>query len=155
MSLSLFLTIIIWFFILFSFVFSAIKGRNQRILSSFFFVVFVTFFSLLQPCGKVLLTLGSLRITFDSLILGLRRSGVLVGTVFLSRLLVNSRVKRNGTTRNKLSVVFFYLNLLTEKKIPLKFGHVIEAIDSRLCEIWEKEIPENAETTDGLPEDAD
>ena len=45
-----------------------------------------------------------------------------------------------GWFGNKLTEVFFFLNLLTEKKIVFKKGHIIEAIDERLCEIWEKSI---------------
>mgnify|MGYP006873040395 CR=1 FL=1 len=139
MNKEILLTATIWLFTLIFFVLACVKCRRVRVLPSLFIVIFVTFFSLLSPSGEVLLTLGRFRITLDSLLLGLRRSGILVGMVFLSRIVVNPKMKLRGKLGNKLTEVFFYLNLLTEKKISFKKGHIIEAIDERLCEIWEKE----------------
>ena len=116
----------------------------MRILPSIFIVLSVTFFSLLAPAGEVLLTIGSFRITLDALLLGLRRSGILIGMVFLSRIIISPKsktsfLKRFGKLGNKLTEVFFWLNLLTEEKISFKRGHIIEAIDERLYEIWQRE----------------
>ncbi|WP_296326219.1 hypothetical protein [Treponema sp. UBA3813] len=139
MKSEILLTAAVWLFVLIFFILACVKGRRIRLLPSLFIVIFVTFFALLAPSGEVLLSIGSFRITSDSLLLGLRRSGILVGMVFLSRLIINPQVKVKGKVGNKLTEVFFYLNLLTEKKISFKKGHIIEAIDERLCEIWEKE----------------
>ena len=137
MNKEILLTATIWFFTLIFFVLACVKCHRVRVLPSLFIVLFVIFFSLLSPSGEVLLTVGTFRITLDSLLLGLRRSGILVGMVFLSRIVVTPNMKLHGKLGNKLTEVFFYLNLLTEKKIALKRGHIIEAIDDRLCEIWQ------------------
>ena len=139
MNSGIILAATVWLFVLIFFIIALVKHRRVRILPSLYIVIFVTFFSLLTPAGEVLLTLNSFRITLDSLLLGLRRSGILVGMVFLSRIVINSPDKVKDKTKNKLTEVFYYLNLLTEKKISFKKGHIIEAIDERLCEIWEKE----------------
>jgi energy-coupling factor transporter transmembrane protein EcfT len=138
------LTAVIWFFVLFFFILACIRCRRVRILPSVFIVLSVTFFSFLAPSGEVVLTIGSLRLTLDALLLGLRRSGVLIGMVFLSRIIISPKsktsfLKRFGKLGNKLTEVFFWLNLLTEEKISFKRGHIIEAIDERLCEIWHRE----------------
>lgn len=143
MKSEIFLTAAIWFFVLILFILACLKCRRIRVLPPLILVLSVTFFALLSPSGQVLLSIGSFKITLDSLLLGLRRSGVLVGMVFLSRVIISQKsgkdfMNRGGPIGNKLTEVFYYLNLLTEKKISFKKGHIIEAIDERLCEIWEK-----------------
>ena len=137
MNKEILLTATIWSFTLIFFVLACVKCHRVRVLPSLFIVRFVIFFSLLSPSGEVLLTVGTFRITLDSLLLGLRRSGILGGMVFLSRIVLTPNIKLHGKFGNKLTEVFFYLNLLTEKKIAFKRGHIIEAIDDRLCEIWQ------------------
>lgn len=139
MNSEVLLTVVIWIFVLIFFVVSCLKCRRVRILPSVLIILSVTFFSMLSPAGEVLLTIGSFRITQEALFLGLRRSGILVGMVFLSRIIVNTNIKLKGRLGNKLTEVFYWLNLLTEKKLNLRRGHIIEAIDERLCEIWREE----------------
>ena len=139
MNSNFLLTITIWLFVLIFFILASVKHRRLRVLPPIFIVIFVTFFALLSPSGEVLLTIGRFRITLDSLLLGLRRSGILVGMVFLSRIVVSPKMKLRGKFGSKLTEVFFYLNLFTERKLSLKRGHIIEAIDERLLEIWENE----------------
>lgn len=144
MTDEIFLTAAIWLFALAFFVIARIRRKRARVLPSLLIVIFVTFSTLLSPSGEVLATVGSFRITLGSLLLGLRRSGILIGTVFLSRSLVPLHKEipprqRFGRLGNSLTEIFHYLNLLTEQKIPLKRGHIIEAIDRRLCEIWGEE----------------
>lgn len=142
MKSEIFLTAAIWFFVLVFFIIACVKCRRIRVFPPLVIVLSVTFFSLLSPSGEVLLSIGSFKITLDSLLLGLRRSGILVGMVFLSRLIISQKsgktfMSHGDIISNKLTEVFFCLNLLTEKKISFKKGHIIEAIDQRLCEIWD------------------
>lgn len=136
MSGEILLTAILWLCALTCFALACARRKRVRVLPPLFIVLFVTFFALLSPSGKVLITIGRFRITLDSLLLGLRRSGMLVGMVFLSRAIVSPDMRLHGTIGSKLTDVFYWLNLLTEKRIPLKRGHIIEAIDERLFEIW-------------------
>ena len=142
MKSEIILTAAIWFFVLIFFILACVKCRRVRVIPSLVIVLSVTFFSLMSPSGEVLLSIGSFKITLDSLLLGLRRSGILVGMVFLSRLIISQEsgktfISHGGRIAGKLTEVFFFLNLLTEKKISFKKGRIIEAIDQRLCEIWD------------------
>ncbi len=142
MKSEIILTAAIWFFVLIFFILACVKCRRIRVFPPLVIVLSVTFFSLLSPSGEVLLSIGSFKITLDSLLLGLRRSGILVGMVFLSRLIISQEsgkafISHGGRIPGKLTEVFFFLSLLTEKKISFKKGHIIEAIDQRLCEIWD------------------
>ena len=147
MNSEILFTIMIWIFVLIVFIIACLNCRRVRILPSVFIIAFVTFFSLLSPAGEVLLRIGDFKITLDSMLLGLQRSGILVGMVFLSRAIVSSKNKNSffshfGKIGKKLSEVFFWFNLLTEKRINLKKGQIIESIDERLSEIWKSELPE-------------
>jgi heptaprenyl diphosphate synthase len=118
MKSEIILTAAIWFFVLIFFILACVKCRRVRIVPSFVIVLSFTFFTLLAPAGEVLLSLGSFKITLDSLLLGLRRSGILVGMVFLSRLIISQKsgkafMSHGGIISNKLTVVLFYLDLLT------------------------------------------
>lgn len=148
MKSEIILTATIWFFVLIFFILACIRCRRVRVVPSLVIIISVTFFALLSPSGEVLLTLGRLKVTLDSLLLGLRRSGILVGMVFLSRALISpqnndSFLKHFGKAGNKLTEVFFWLNLLTEKKFSFKKGHIIQQIDERLLEIWGNNLPED------------
>ncbi|WP_294431057.1 hypothetical protein [uncultured Treponema sp.] len=141
MKSEIILTAVIWLFVLIFFVLACIKCRRVRVVPSILIILSITFFALLSPSGEVLLSFGSFRVTLDSLLLGLRRSGILVGMVFLSRLIMPSganasKIARFGTIGEKLRDVFYWFNLLTAEKISLKHGHIIESIDERLLEIW-------------------
>ena len=143
MKSEILLTLVIWFFVMIFFILACVKCRRVRLLPSLMIILSVTFFSVLSPAGEVLFSIFGFRVTFDSLLLGLRRSGVLVGMVFLSRSLISQKsgksfLKKCGKLGNKVTEVLFWLNLLTEKKLSFKKGHIIEAIDERLCEIWQK-----------------
>ncbi|MBQ9623794.1 MAG: hypothetical protein IJJ71_02700 [Treponema sp.] len=148
MKSEIILTATIWFFVLIFFILACVRCRRVRVVPSLVIIISVTFFALLSPSGEVLLTLGRLKVTLDSLLLGLRRSGILVGMVFLSRALISpqnndSFLKHFGKAGNKLTEVFFWLNLLTEKKFSFKKGLIIQQIDERLLEIWGNNLPED------------
>lgn len=132
-------TIILWLFVILFFILASIKRKKVKILPSVLVTLTVTFFALLSPYGKVLLTLGSFKITSDSLILGLRRSGILVGMVFLSQIIISQNIKLQGKAGKFLKQVFYWLEKLTEVRLKFKPKMLIETLDNRLCEIWEEE----------------
>ncbi len=131
--------IILWGFVILFFILAGIKRKKIKILPSFIITITVTFFALLSPYGKVILTIGSFKITLESLLLGLRRSGILVGMVFLSQILISPKLSLPGKAGKFLKQVFYWLEKLTEVRIKFKPNQIIENLDTRLCEIWEQE----------------
>lgn len=131
--------IILWILVFVLFTLARLKRRKARILPSFVLTAAVTFFALLSPYGKVLIAFGSFKITSGSLILGLRRSGVLAGMVFLSQIMISPKIKLPGKPGEFLKQVFYWLEKLTEVRIKFKPEHIIETLDDRLCEIWNQE----------------
>lgn len=132
-------TIILWLFVILFFILASIKRKKVKLLPSILVTLTVTFFALLSPYGKVLLTLGSFKITSDSLILGLRRSGILVGMVFLSQIIISPKIKLPGKLGKFLKQIFYWLEKLTEVRLKFKPKMIIETLDNRLCEIWDEE----------------
>ncbi len=135
--------IILWGFVILFFILASTKRKKIKILPSIFVTLTIVFFAVLSQHGKVLLTFGSFRITYDSLLLGLRRSGILVGMVFLSQIVISPKLKLPGKAGNFLKLVFLWLEELTNVRLNFKPGHIVETIDERLCEIWRQEEKTN------------
>lgn len=131
--------LVLWTFVILFFILASIKRKKVHFLPSLVITLSITFFALLSPHGKVLLTLGNFKITQESLILGLKKSGILVGMVFLSQSIISPRIKLPGKAGAFLREVFYWLEKLTDVKLNFKTKNIIETIDSRLCEIWEEE----------------
>lgn len=129
----------LWIAVVIFYVATLIRRKGKvKVLPSILITVTVTFFALLSPYGKVLFTIGSWRITKDALFTGLHRSGILVGMVFLSQCAVSKNVKLPGRAGAFLSEMFSVFEQLTAKRISFKWGKIISAIDTRLCEMYKK-----------------
>lgn len=130
---------IIWGCVVVFYIIALIRRKGKvKLLPSLFITLSVTIFALISPFGKVLFTVGKLRITEGALLSGLHRSGILVGMVFLSQIIVNKRVQFPGKTGTFIAKIFEILDDLGQKRIKFEKGTVISSIDSRLCEIWEE-----------------
>jgi uncharacterized membrane protein len=132
-------TLVVWGFTVVFYVMTMIKKRGKvKLLPSLFMTLGVTFFSLLSPYGKILFTLGSFHITQDALFTGLHKSGILTGMVFLSQFAISPRIELPGRAGRFLSSMFTIFDELTSKHISFKRGHVIDALDARLTELWRR-----------------
>ena len=128
---------IVWIFTAAFFIMTAIKKRGRiKVLPSVFMTIGITFFALLAPSGRVLLSLGKFRITLDSLLVGLHKSGVLTGMVFLSQFAISPHLHLPGKAGVFLGQMFTTFDALTEKRLRFSRGRVIAALDSRLNELW-------------------
>jgi hypothetical protein len=112
------------------------RRGKMKLLPSVIITAGIVFFALLSPYGKVLLQIGSFRITDGALTAGLHKSGILVGMVFLSQFAVSSQLHFPGRPGRFLSCMFGVFDQLTAKRISFKPGTVISSIDDRLVEIW-------------------
>ncbi|AEE17800.1 hypothetical protein [Treponema brennaborense] len=119
------------------FVLALTKRGSVRLLPPILVVAGVAFFSLLSPYGKVLFRVGDFTVTAGALDGGLRRGLMLAGMVFLSQLAVSPRLMLPGKAGAFLSRMFSYLDELSSVRVPFKRGQVIEAIDARLCAVYD------------------
>ena len=127
-----------WAIVLLLMLVSFVRRKKIRIMPSVLLTASVTFFALLSPVGKTLLTIRSFRITQDALFIGLQKSAVLVGMVFLSQTIVRYTITLPGAAGRFVSDVLFWFNQLTAQRISFKKGHFIAQIDEALCAVWEQ-----------------
>jgi uncharacterized membrane protein len=130
-------TIVVWCCTVVFFGMTMIKKHGKvKVLPSVFMTLFVTFFALLSPYGKVIFSIGAFHITQDALLIGLHRSGILTGMVFLSQFAISPRMELPGKAGVFLQNMFTIFDSLTAKRISFRRGHVIESLDARLSELW-------------------
>lgn len=96
----------------------------------------VVFCSLLQPSGKVLWTLGKFEITEAALEGGLTRGLVVIGTVFLSKIAVNSKLSVPGKTGKILGKILNYFQQFTEIKKAVKPKTILSDLDTQLLQLY-------------------
>ena len=136
--------IFIWILTFLFLIIDEIRLRGRiKVLPSFFLCLFIIFFELLVSRGKVLLTIGSFKVTDGSLNIALIRCGKLVGMLFISQSFLFKNMKLPGSFGLFLSKVFFYFSSLSDwKKFKRDKGEkffIIEKLDKILleCESYE------------------
>jgi uncharacterized membrane protein len=130
-------TAVVWIFTAVFYGMAMIRKRGRvRIISSVLMTVAVTFFALLSPYGKIIVSIGKFHVTYDALLSGLHKSGILTGMVFLSQFAVSSRMAIPGKAGLFLHRMMSVFDALGSERITFTRGHVIEAIDARLEKIW-------------------
>ena len=131
----------LWIKIAFSicfFVILEIKKKGKvKVLPSIILLISVTFFSLLNPSGEILFSIGLFNITKGALLNGLNKSITLVGMVFVSQIAINKNLYIPGKIGSFISLEFSYFEQLTSKKVKFTKKNIIDTIDNHLIEIWE------------------
>lgn len=113
------------------------KKLRLKLLTPVLVFLSVIFFSLLQPYGKVLVSVFSFDITSGALIAGLKKAVVLTLMVVVSRLFIRTSFRLPGAAGVFMNRVFQYLGLLTQKYIKKgNLQSVIKAIDKRLITVY-------------------
>ena len=116
-----------------------IRKKRVKLLPSFFITISLVFFSLLSPFGKVWLSLGKFTITEGAFFLGLKKSFVLCGMVFISQLATSFDFNIKGAFGKMISEVFYWFNIFSSAKKKNKGEKVklnLKSIDEYLCEIY-------------------
>ncbi|MGN0728507.1 Gx transporter family protein [Treponema sp.] len=115
------------------------KKGSVKILPPLAVTLFIVFFSLFSPQGKILFSIGGLDVTLGALTFGAVKAGRLCGFVFVSKFLVSENMFFRGRAGSVFSLVMGYFSRLTETKIQLSWKNIISVIDSRLCAVWNGE----------------
>ena len=132
-------------------IFAFIRKKRVKILPSFFITLSLVFFSLLSPFGKVWFSIGNFTITEGAFLLGLKKSFVLCGMVFISQIATSFEINIKGNFGKMISEVFYWFSIFSDfskkaksesklqinekkkSKLSLKF------IDEYLCDLYFKE----------------
>ncbi|MFA7109632.1 MAG: Gx transporter family protein [Sphaerochaetaceae bacterium] len=106
---------------MYSLICNIILKKRIRVLNIIIFIFSITLISLFAPFGKVLLNIGSLKVTEGALSVGFTRAVKLQSTFFLSRLLLgffNSILKKKSASfylGRLIGYQFYYFSEINEK----------------------------------------
>lgn len=119
-----------------------LKTTRRSILNSLLVLLFIVFFALLQPQGKILFSFNSFSITQDALLIGLKRGLILLSTVYISKLIFKLNFSLPGRLGKYLFKVFACLSLLSQgkkditKKEKINLLSLVKRIDNHLLSIF-------------------
>ncbi len=114
-----------------------ILKRRVRIMPNVIMIAVITGVNLVQPYGRIFITVMGLPITQGALELGLRRSLTLIGLIYLSRFMVIHNPRFPGKIGSLLSLQFTYYESFLQNRINFRPKHIIESLDSLLTELEE------------------
>ena len=129
-------------------IFAFIRKKRVKILPSFFITLSLVFFSLLSPFGKVWFSIGNFTITEGAFLLGLKKSFVLCGMVFISQIATSFEFNIKGNFGKMISEVFYWFSIFSdfskkaksESKLQInekkKSKLSLKSIDEYLCELY-------------------
>ena len=135
-------------------IFAFIRKKRVKLLPSFFITLSLVFFSLLSPFGKVWFSIGNFTITEGAFLLGLKKSFMLCGMVFISQIATSFEFNIKGNFGKMISEVFYWFSifsdfskkakseskLLIDEKKKSKLS--LKSIDEYLCELYFEEKQE-------------
>ncbi|MCK4541718.1 MAG: hypothetical protein KAU17_05730 [Spirochaetales bacterium] len=112
-------------------------GAGKRLKPLYFIILAgsITFFELLLPVGKVLLSVGPLIITAGSLERGLLKGFTIVGLVFISLFTIRRDLTLPGALGGLLGRVFFYFELIFTARSRVNPKAFIASLDTILFEL--------------------
>ena len=122
------------------------RKKYIKLLPSIILLVSIVFFALLDPYGKVLFAVKSLRVTEGALRTGLRKSAVFIGMTFVSKALLSVPPRLPGRAGEILGKTMSYFCALTsgdradareDKKFSVK--RLFADIDERMLSVWRGE----------------
>jgi heptaprenyl diphosphate synthase len=112
-----------------------LSGKKINLFATVIFMSSIVFFHLLAPFGKVLASLGPLRITQGGLYAGIDKALTIAGLVFLSRACVKSDLRLPGIIGSLLGESLYMLELLRERRRMITRKHIISGLDQLMLEM--------------------
>lgn len=120
------------------------KKTNGKILknliSSFILLLSIIFFSLLIPNGKLLFSIGSFKITQESLFLGLRRGLILILSIYVSKIIVSKFPPLKGIFGKFINMIFLYFKELTSFEREDSDKNILKKLDSHLIKVYNSSV---------------
>lgn len=120
------------------------KKTNGKILknliSSFILLLSIIFFSLLVPNGKLLFSIGSFKITQESLFLGLRRGLILILSIYVSKIIVSKFPPLKGRFGKFINMIFLYFKELTSFEKENSDKNIIKKLDTHLINVYNSSV---------------
>jgi heptaprenyl diphosphate synthase len=127
---------------LFFWLLSFLAGKKNRPLLTLLVILGIVGFNLLVPYGRVLFSLGPLRVSSGALLAGLRRAVTLEGLIMLSRVCVRPDLRLPGRFGELIGESLRLFTRITEGKRPLRRASLVADLDRLLLELSGDRLPE-------------
>lgn len=118
-----------------AFIFAALAWLVQprlRLRRTALFLAVTVAFNLLSPTGRVLLWIGGFAVTEGALIVGAGKAASLGGLLFLSRLMVDSRLRLPGAAGALLASSLTFLAHLMDDRVRFDLRRPVRSLDQAL-----------------------
>jgi heptaprenyl diphosphate synthase len=119
-----------------------LSGKRINFLFTIFITVFIVFFNLLIPYGRVLFSAGAFKITSGALEAGIHRAVTLQALVMLSKITVRHDLKLPGGFGQLLGESMRIFSVLINRKYRLFTKDIFNEVDNLMLELSEDVIPE-------------
>ncbi|MCL2792395.1 MAG: hypothetical protein FWD87_04820 [Spirochaetaceae bacterium] len=126
--------IIRFVFVVIAVILNISTGRKIRVLPNILLLLGIMIANIYPPGGKVYFEIGNFYITQGAISSGLKKSLLLIGSVYISRFAVRKELIFPGKAGFLFYKIFFYFEKLTELHLKFK-KNIIEQIDLKLIEI--------------------
>ncbi len=122
---------------------STVAGKKIKWLYFVVMVSSVTFFNLLTPMGRVLVSAGPFAITEGALRNGVMKGLTIIGLVFISLFSIRPELKLPGRLGGLLVRLFYYFERIVEtKRRKLEARRLIGSIDDILDSLYRPGTPQ-------------
>jgi len=122
---------------------STVAGKKIKWLYFVVMVSSITFFNLLTPMGRVLVSAGPFAITEGALRNGVMKGLTIIGLVFISLFSIRPDLKLPGRLGGLLVRLFYYFERIVEtKRQKLEARRLIGSIDDILDSLYQPGMPQ-------------
>ena len=122
---------------------STVAGKKIKWLYFVVMVSSITFFNLLTPMGRVLVSAGPFAITEGALRNGVMKGLTIIGLVFISLFSIRPDLKLPGRLGGLLVRLFYYFERIVEtKRQKLEARRLIGSIDDILDSLYQPGTPQ-------------
>jgi heptaprenyl diphosphate synthase len=118
-----------------------LSGKKINLLVTTAVIIGITFFNLLVPYGRVLFTIGSLKITETALLTGIRRAATLEGLIMLSKVCIRHDLKLPGTFGELLSESLRISSVLMSRKYRIRPKTILTDLDNLMIDLSNDSTP--------------
>ncbi|MCL2411946.1 MAG: hypothetical protein FWC97_09930 [Treponema sp.] len=122
-----------------------LSGRRTKFFLTIFIILFIVVFNLIVPHGRVLFSIGQLRITSGALTAGIHRAFTLGALVMLSKVTVRQDLMLPGTFGRILGESMRIFSAMMNRKFHITGRNIIVQIDNLMLELSEQDYsPQSA-----------
>jgi len=122
-----------------------LSGKKINLLVTFPIIMFIIVFNLIIPYGRVLYSVGAIKITSGALKAGVHRAFTLQSFVMLSKLAIRSDLKIPGSFGELLCESLHIFSAIMNRKYRLPKKNVLVSIDNIMLELSDISLPDNDE----------